>query len=355
MLKTKVVSLVLFILLAAILAACGSVPVPSRWKPPGGSSAASAQSENQGGLVGVAEETSASRARPAPQPRVFIEDPGDEALAAFTAASEFRGDAANGAIRHYSRPLPGGGRISYVVAELRDGVNMRVITADGATLTSDASGDTMWADGQAHLATVVEMATSPYALLDGRPPLAAMAFGFHGARTSDEGTVVIDGVLQHINPWRAAICMGHDGVPTVGIYDRRGLEECAQAAGAGPVLIWRGKIATPDVASETDAFLPYNPLGEDFQQIDYRVENFRGRRPKTALCIGVLRSGVFYLVLANGTNSTGTELAQAMRELGCVDAIGGDDGSSTQMVWQGQAVDGLVGREVPTAIGLYGP
>jgi hypothetical protein len=342
------------LLMASLLLACSSAPIASRWRPPGGgASAPASQPEQEKGLVGVAQETTVGR--PAPQPRVFIENPGDEALAAFTGASEFRGDAANGAIRHYSRALPGGGRISYVVAELRDGVGMRVITADGATLTSDADGDTMWADGGAHLATVVEMATSPYALLDGKAPIAAMAFGFHGARTSDEGSVVIDGVLQHINPWRAAICLGHDGVPTVGIYDRRGLEECAQAAGAGPVLIWRGKIATPDVASETDAFLPYNPLGEDFQQLDYRIENFRGRRPKTALCIGVLRGGTFYIVLANGTNSTGTELAQAMRELGCVDAIGGDDGSSTQMAWQGQAVDGLVGREVPTAIGIYGP
>ena len=338
----------LVLLLAALLAGCGGTPVSSRWRPAGGPSAPPpADQPVNPGLVGVA--------RPAAQARVFITDPGDAALAAFTAASEARGDAAGGAVRHYSRGLPGGGRISYVVVELRDGVHMRVITADGATLISDATGDTMWADGQAHLATIVDMANAPYAQLTGRPPMAAMAFGFHGARTSDEGTVVIDGAIQHMNQWRSALCMGHDGVPTVGIYDQQGLSECVQAAGAGPVLIWRGKIATPDVGSATDTLLPYNPLGEDFQQIEYRVENYRGRRPKTALGVGVLSSGVFYLVLANATNSTGMEFAQALRELGCVDALGGDDGMSTQMAWLGQPVDGIIGREVPTAIGIYGP
>ena len=94
---------------------------------------------------------------------------------------------ASGRVRFYRRSVAGGS-IAYFVVMLDQQVHLEVINADGATPGSDASGDTIWTDGQQHLTTVLQMAQAPYASRAGMNLLGAMAFGFHGdARTSDEG------------------------------------------------------------------------------------------------------------------------------------------------------------------------
>ncbi len=337
----------LFVLLCGCLAACSApAPVLSRWSP---------------GDLPTAETGLRAIARPVVAPeeaerraRSFVNVPGDATLEAFTAASTLNDSAANGAVRFYTRLLPDGGRLDFVVVVLTEGVQPTVITANGATLGSDANGDTIWVDGQRHLQTVQAMATAPHAARPGRELVAALAFGFHGAeRTADEGTVVIDGVVQRVNPWRSTLCIGPDRSATLNFFDPRSILQCEQAAGAGPVILWRGKIVNPDVLSETEEFLPYNPLGEDFVQLDYRIETYRSVRPKTAIGTGMLADGSFYLVLMNARNTTGLVMARALRDLGCFDASGGDDGSSTQMVWRGRPVADLVGREVPSAVAVY--
>lgn len=123
----------------------------------------------------------------------------------------------------------------------------------------------------------------------------------------------------------------------IGLFDGEELRSCQQAVGGGPVILWKGKIANPAVGAETDEFLPFNPLGEDFVQLDWRMTVYSGAYPKTAVCVGDLPGGHSFLVLANSAGITGVELARALRNMGCHDALGGDDDTSTQAVWRGQA------------------
>jgi len=259
----------------------------------------------------------------------------------------------SGRVRFYRRDVAGGS-IAYFVVMLDPQVHLEVITADGATPGSDASGDTIWTDGQKHLTTVAQMTQAPYAARTGMHLLGAMAFGFHGdTRTSDEGTVVINGQLLRANPGRAALCLTSGGQAKIGLFDARALGECEQAIGGGPVILWHGKIANPAVKAETDRYLPFNPLSEDFVQLDWRKTVYSGSYPKTVLGVGTHADGRAYLVMLISNGISGLDLAEQLKALGCTDALGGDDDSSTQAVWRGTSVQSHSPRSVPDALAVY--
>lgn len=279
--------------------------------------------------------------------------PALDALESYNQASILQDSDPQQRVRFYRRDMPGGGALAYFVVSLDEQVHVEVVSADGATPGSDATGDTIWTDGQRHLAPVAEIANAPYAAREGMDLLGAMAFGFHGdARTSDEGTVVVNGTILRVNPGRATLCITKDRRARVGLFDRNALGECEQAAGAGPVILWKGKIANPDVAAETDTFVPFNPLNEDFVQIDWRRKIYSGLYPKTAVGVGT-RPGGDYLVMVVSFGVSGLDLAGELKAMGCTEALGGDDDTSTQATWRGAPVrDGAV-QEVPDALSVY--
>jgi hypothetical protein len=279
--------------------------------------------------------------------------PGSVALETYNQSSTLIETAANGSVQAFKRDLLGGS-IAYIIVQLDGQTHLEVLTADGATLGSDASGDTIWTDHSQHLRTVEEMVRAPTATRPGLTLLGAMAFGFHGAeRTSDEGTVVINNTIQRVNPGRAAICIRPDGKTAISVFNARQALGCAQAAGAGPVIMVRGKIANPAILAETAEFVPFNPLREDFSQLDWRKTVFTGDYPKTMVGIGRHANGHDYLVLLVSYNLNGIEAARQLLALGCSEAIGGDDDTSTQLVWRGSQVVPRTVRTVPTAIGIY--
>jgi hypothetical protein len=257
-------------------------------------------------------------------------------------------------VSYYRRELPGGALLAYFVVRLGPQVHVEVLNADGATPGSDATGDTIWTDGQQHLATVAEMAAAPYAARDGMALLGAMAFGFHGdVRTSDEGTVVINGAIKRVNAGRAALCITRDGHAEIGRFGAQALAKCEQAIGAGPVILWQGKIANPAVAAETDQYVPYNPLKEDFVLLDWRRMIYEGAYPKSVIGVGADATGTSYLVMATSYGMGGVDLAAQLQAMGCTTALGGDDDTSTQATWRGAAVQPRNVREVPDAIAVY--
>jgi Phosphodiester glycosidase len=259
----------------------------------------------------------------------------------------------SGRVRFYRRDIAGGS-IAYFVVMLDPQVHVEVINADGATPGSDASGDTIWTDGQKHLTTVAQMTQAPYAARAGMSLLGAMAFGFHGdARTSDEGSVVINGKLLRANPGRAVLCLTSGGQAKIGLFDAGALGECEQAIGGGPVILWRGKIANPAISAETDRYLPFNPLGEDFVQLDWRKTVYSGGYPKSVIGVGTHADGRAYLVMLISNGVSGLDLAEQLKALGCTDALGGDDDSSTQAVWRGASVQSHRPRTVPDALAVY--
>jgi hypothetical protein len=274
-------------------------------------------------------------------------------LEPFNAGSALQDSIADGAVRSFRRALPGG-ELAYVVVRLGEGVHVGVINADGATPASDAAGDTVWADGKRHLVPVAQMAAAPYAARNGMELVAAMAFGFHGdARTSDEGSVVIDGVIHRVNAGRSTLCITPNRRATIGLFDATALAGCAQAAGAGPVILWLGRVVSLAADQPTDVLLPFNPLGEDFVQLAWRKKIYAGSYPKTVIGVGDLPGGESFLVLATSRGVAGEEIARALREMGCSDALGGDDDTSTQAVWRGQPVWDGPGRPVPDAVAVY--
>jgi hypothetical protein len=279
--------------------------------------------------------------------------PADEQLAAFNAGSSLQESAGEGRVEYYRRAIAGG-ELLYAVARLDERVHVEVINANGAVPASDAGGDTIWADGGKHLVPVVEMANAPYAAREDMDLLWAMAFGFHGAaRTSNEGSVVINGVIHRVNAGRASLCISPEGRASIGKLGHEELQGCQQAIGGGPVILWERKIANPAVSAPTDEFLPFNPLGEDFVQLDWRIKVYSGGYPKTAVCIGELAGGRSFLVLANSNGVAGVDFARAMRDMGCHTALGGDDDTSTQAVWRGQPLWSRQQRPVPDAIAVY--
>jgi hypothetical protein len=316
-------------------------PIVSRWGLPTRSDAAS--------LTGVANDL-----RGVMQVQPAASAAPNEALAAYKAQSELLADAGDGAVQLFRRSLASGGQVTFMVVELTERSHLEVINADGATPSSDDRGDTMWADGQKHLATVTAMVNAPYARREGKELLGAMAFGFHGAeRTSNEGSVVINGVIHRVNPWRSALCIRPDRRAIIGLFSADELRECAQAIGGGPVVLWGGKIASTDAQAVSDQFIPFNPLGEDFVQLDWRKKIYNGSYPKTVAGIGRHPSGNDYVVLMVSNGIGGVEMAAQLLALGCSDAIGGDDDTSTQMAWRGQTVFGARARAVPDAIAVY--
>jgi hypothetical protein len=314
------------------LGATGPQPVLSRWGAPAA----------QTGLVGAALPL-AGVAEPAP---------GDP-LEAFNAAGALQESVAGGSVRLFRRAMAGG-ELAYVVVRLDDQTHIELINADGAVPGSDATGDTIWLDGGRHRQTVAAMVNAPYARRDGLDLLAGMAFGFHGEeRTSNEGSVVINGVVHRVNAGRAALCIKPDRTAAIGLFNAQDLAGCAQAVGGGPVILWEGRIASTAVQAPTADRLPFNPLNEDFVQIEWRRTVYNGPHPKTAVCIGNAPDGVTFLVLANTTGIAGETFAEALRAMGCHTALGGDDNSSTQLTWRGaQLWPGNV-RQVPDAIGVY--
>jgi hypothetical protein len=339
--------------LAVLLTQCGATPTPvylSRWAAP--------QSPPEALPAPIVAE-----AQPAPLAVANVPDVdavvdagavGKEPLEQYNQGSVLHESVADGRVRLYQRNVATGGSLAYIVAMLDNSVHIEVVNADGATPGSDATGDTIWTDGGQHLATVEEMFHAPYAVREGMDLLGAMAFGFHGAvPTSNEGTVVINGTIHRVNPWRSALCITHDRRAQIGLFDEAELQACAQAIGAGPVILWNGKIANPDVSTETDEFVPFNPLGENFVQLDWRTMIYTGLYPKTAICVGNRADGVAYLALAVSYDMNGIDLARQLRDMGCRNALGGDDDTSTQMIWRGAPIQPRQVREVPDAVGVY--
>lgn len=260
---------------------------------------------------------------------------------------------ANGQLRLYQRKLQQGS-IVYAALTLGDQAFLETINADGASPGSDATGDTIWLDGKQHLQAVTTLFAAPYAQRPGAKLIGALAFGFHGdVRTSNEGTVVSDGKILRVNAGRAALCISPRGQARIGLFDATQLEQCQQAFGAGPILMLAGKIAHPDLQQETQEFLPFNPLQEDFTQIDWRRTVYAGRYPKTIIGIGQQENGHSYAVLLTSYDANGLDVMRELRAMGCTEAIGGDDDSSTQLVWRGTMTLARPVRAVPDAIGIY--
>jgi hypothetical protein len=335
---------------AIILIGLSGPPQPlvvSRW----------ASLDRAAGVLGLAAPTAAPTARPGitggARPISTPIAPGSDQLEQFNQGSRLVDAAAAGSVRAYTRDVAGG-TIAYVVVFLDQNTHIEVITADGATLGSDATGDTIWTDHGRHLQTVEAMSRAPYAQRPDMELLGALAFGFHGGeRTSDEGTVVINGEVQRVNPGRSALCIRADNSAAIGVFDQRRAATCQQAAGAGPVLLLGGRIANPAVSAETREYVPFNPLDEDFTQLDWRRKVFQGDYPKTMIGLGRHAAGFDYLVLMATYGIDGVAGLEQLQAMGCSEAIGGDDDTSTQLVWRGSQIVRRQVRAVPTAIGVY--
>lgn len=278
---------------------------------------------------------------------------GLEALETYNQQSTLQESVADGKLRFFHRSLPNGS-LAYFVVQLRDPIHIEVINADGATPGSDAQGDTIWTDGQQHLATVQEMVNAPYAQREGMSLIGAMAFGFHGdIRTSNEGSVVINGTIHRVNPWRSTLCITEAGYAAIGLFDEKQLGQCQQAIGGGPVILWQNKIVRTDIHEEAPDFLPFNPINEDFQELEWRKMIYDGSYPKTAIGVGSNPDGSSYLVMAVSYGIKGVDLAQQLKAMGCTVALGGDDDTSTQATWRGRPIRSNQVREVPDAIAIY--
>jgi lysophospholipid acyltransferase (LPLAT)-like uncharacterized protein len=60
-----------------------------------------------------------------------------------------------------------------------------------------------------------------------------------------------------------------------------------------------------------------------------------------------------YLVLLVSRGLDGVTVAEQLRAMGCSDALGGDDDTSTQAVWRNAPVWNHNPRPVPDAIAVY--
>ena len=354
---TLVIGIMLIGVVLVFLAMQPVRPIISQWN--GGSNVADTAAQALGQSAAPVAPTAAPAAPTLVPPVAFFtgvaspQGAGEQALNAYLQASSLQEDAGTGHVRFYQRDVAGGS-IDLFVARLGDTTHVEVISADGATPGSDSSGDTIWTDGQRHLATVQAMVSAPNASRDGMTLLGAIAFGFHGdMRTSDEGSIVVNGTLLRSNPGRATLCLTKEHTAKIGRFSTAELGQCAQAIGGGPVILWDGKVANPDVPTPTDEFVPFNPLGEDFIQLDWRKQIYTGLYPKTAVGIGLLQDGSTYLVLATAHTVNGVDFARQLRDMGCYAALGGDDDTSTQATWRGNLVRATNPREVPDAIALY--
>lgn len=311
----------------------------SRW-PGAGTQAQSAS----GGIIGNVELVGDTQ----------LIVPGTAALEAYNGQSALQEAVADNSVRYFRRDLPGGGTLAYFVVQLNETTHIEVVSADGATPGSDAKGDTIWTDGGRHLARVQQIATAPYAARDGLTLLGAMAFGFHGdARTSNEGSVVVNGTVHRVNAGRGTLCIRPDGRALIGLFDAEKIKSCQQAVGGGPVILWDNKVVSTSVAEPTEQFLPFNPINEDFIQLDWRKKIYDGTYPKTAIGVGTNDDGSSYLVMATSYGINGIDFASQLKALGCTTALGGDDDTSTQATWRGNPVQPGSPREVPDAVAVY--
>ncbi|MFN8569839.1 MAG: phosphodiester glycosidase family protein [Kouleothrix sp.] len=80
---------------------------------------------------------------------------------------------------------------------------------------------------------------------------------------------------------------------------------------------------------------------------------YAGTYPKTAVGVGTHEDGTTFLVFATSYGTTGVELAGQLKAMGCSDALGGDDDTSTQAVWRGAQVQPGTVRKVPDALAVY--
>lgn len=285
----------------------------------------------------------------------FVPQPlmGRAALERYNQSSELRENVGDGLVRLYHRDLPNNGALDYMVVLLDPQVHIEVVSADGATPGSDPSGDTIWTDGKTHLATVEEIAHAPYAARAGLDLLGAMAFGFHGdVRTSNEGTVVVNRQVLRVNSGRSALCIS-GGNAEIGLFDAERVRQCDQAIGAGPVILWQGKIANPHVTHADAQYIPFNPLGEDFVQLDWRRQVYSGSYPKSVVGVGADPDGTSYLVMLVSYGVSGVDLVAQLQSMGCSAALGGDDDTSTQAVWRGQPLHPRAVQKVPDALAIY--
>ena len=88
-------------------------------------------------------------------------------------------------------------------------------------------------------------------------------------------------------------------------------------------------------------------------QLDWRKKVYSGSYPKTVIGVGTHADGRAYLVMLISNGVGGLDLAEQLKALGCTDALGGDDDSSTQAVWRGAPVQSHSPRTVPDALGVY--
>jgi hypothetical protein len=88
-------------------------------------------------------------------------------------------------------------------------------------------------------------------------------------------------------------------------------------------------------------------------QLDWRKTVYSGGYPKTVIGVGSHADGRGYLVMLISNGVSGLDLAEQLKALGCTDALGGDDDSSTQATWRGAAVQSHSPRTVPDALGVY--
>lgn len=326
----------LFLILALVLTSCGQAlqlrgqAKPDSIQPP-------AQPPPQG-IVLLAQPDATAAPEVAAQPTLF---PQPASLPQFQ-PTDMEGDIS------YFRHNVASGQVFYVSVPIGPTTKLQIINAEGKEPGSDNTGDTVWVDGGKHLQTIDQIAGLGSSQYQGRSPVFAMAFGFHGdERTSDEGTVRTNGITYRTNFGRAVVCvataMGRAGI---GLFKtNEDLNACDMAAGAGPVFLNGGQIAGVEI--------PFNPLNEDFVQLGWRQDMYNGVRPKTVVAVKK-EADHDTLILLNAYGLTGIEIATFLRdELGCSYAIGGDDDGSTQAVWRGQRVFPGGVNAVPDGIAVY--
>jgi hypothetical protein len=119
------------------------------------------------------------------------------------------------------------------------------------------------------------------------------------------------------------------------------------------VILWDNKVVSTSTAEPTDQLLPFNPINEDFVQLDWRKKIYDGTYPKTAIGVGTNDDGTSYLVMATAYGMTGVDFASQLKALGCTTALGGDDDTSTQATWRGNPVQPGSPRAVPDAVVVY--
>ena len=85
----------------------------------------------------------------------------------------------------------------------------------------------------------------------------------------------------------------------------------------------------------------------------WRRKIYTGPYPKSVVGVGTRADGGSYLVMLTSYGVAGVEVARQLKAMGCTEALGGDDDTSTQAVWRGTPVAGGNVRPVPDALAVY--